>query len=95
MTTKTEIAECVKGMLVDDLFLADTAEEIGDDAELGTELGMDSVGFVELATIVGEVFEISVSDTDIGQGHFATVRSLTDFIHARLAEKAAPTAVSA
>jgi acyl carrier protein len=86
---KAKISERIKGMLVEDLFVADSPEEIAEDAKLGTELGMDSVGFVELATMVGEVFEIPVSNTDIGQGHFASVATLTDFIAAKIEEKAA------
>lgn len=51
-------------------------------------MAWDSVGFVELATIVGEIFEIQVSDSDVGEGHFTTVKSLTDFVFSRKTEKA-------
>lgn len=85
---KKEISERIKGILVDDLFVADSPEEVKDNSELGTDLGLDSVGFVELATIVGEIFEIDVADTDVGEGHFTSVDKLTDFIHARRTAKA-------
>ena len=81
---KKEISDRIKSLLVEDLFLADSVDEISGSAELGTDLGMDSIGFVELATLVGEVFEIKVADTDIGDGHFTSVDKLTEFVAARL-----------
>jgi acyl carrier protein len=81
---KKEISDRIKSLLVEDLFLADSVDEISGSAELGTDLGMDSVGFVELATLVGEVFEIKVADTDIGDGHFTSVDKLTEFVVASL-----------
>lgn len=81
---KKEISDRIKNVLVEDLFVADSVSEVGDKDELGTDLGMDSVGFVELATIVGEIFEIKVNDTDVGEGHFQTVEKLTDFVHSRV-----------
>lgn len=81
---KKEISDRIKILLVEDLFLADSADEISGSAELGTDLGMDSVGFVELATLVGEVFQIKVAETDISDGHFTSVDKLTEFVAARL-----------
>nr|WP_092067873.1 acyl carrier protein [Dendrosporobacter quercicolus]NSL46821.1 acyl carrier protein [Dendrosporobacter quercicolus DSM 1736]SDL65143.1 acyl carrier protein [Dendrosporobacter quercicolus] len=77
---KKEISDRIKSLLVEDLFLADSVDEIAGSAELGTDLGMDSVGFVELATLVGEVFGIEVADTDIGDGHFTSVDKVTEFV---------------
>lgn len=37
---KKEISERIKNILVEDLFVADSASEIEDEAELGTDLGM-------------------------------------------------------
>jgi len=86
---RNEINKRIKSILVEDLFVADSPEGIADTAAIGSDLGLDSVGFVELATIVGELFEIKISDTDISQGHFADVQILTDFILARLKGKSA------
>ncbi|MCK9364362.1 MAG: phosphopantetheine-binding protein [Syntrophales bacterium] len=84
---KQEIIDRIKSMLVEDLFLADSADEISGSAELGADLGMDSVGFVELATLVAEVFEIKVADVDIGEGHFISVDRLTEFVASRLQQR--------
>ncbi|MEA2666800.1 MAG: hypothetical protein QOI11_3744 [Candidatus Eremiobacteraeota bacterium] len=92
---KDEIRKRVKAILVDDLFVADSVDGIGDDAQIGSDLGMDSVGFVELGTIVGEVFHFQVEDSDVGEGHFASVEKLTDFIYERVHERTEPLQVEA
>lgn len=92
---KDEIRKRIKAILVDDLFVADSVDDIGDDAKIGSDLGMDSVGFVELGTIVGEVFHFQVDDTDVGERNFDSVASLTDFVHKRLHERAEPLRVEA
>jgi len=84
---KQDISARIRRMLVEDLFLAASADEIADEADFGSDLGLDSVGFVELATIVGEVFEIKVADVHVGQGHFRTLRRVTDFVITQLQEK--------
>ena len=84
---KGEISDRIKRMLVDDLFLAGSTDEVADEADLGSDLGLDSVGFVELATIVGEVFQIKVTEADIGQGVCRTVQRLSDFVLSKLATR--------
>jgi acyl carrier protein len=74
-------------MLVEDLFLAESVDEISDEADFGSDLGLDSVGFVELATIVGEVFELKVTDVHVGQGYFRTLRRVVEFVTTQLQEK--------
>ncbi len=83
---RKQIIGQLKKILVEDLFVGDNADDITETKHLGTDLGLDSVGFVELATIVGETFEIKILDQDLGQGYFATVDKITDFILARQAE---------
>lgn len=78
---KDEIIQRLKNVLVEDLFIADSADEINIDAELGNELGLDSVGFVELGTLVGEIFNVQVTESDIAAGHLTSVNRLADFIH--------------
>lgn len=80
---KKEISDRIKVLLVEDLFLADSVDQITDSTEF-KDMGMDSVGFVELATLVGEVFGIKVKDSDIGEGHFTSVDKLTEFVATRL-----------
>lgn len=82
---KNEIIQRLKTMLVEDLFVADQVDDIDIDGELDNDLGLDSVGFVELATLVGETFDIKISDADIGEGHFTTVSRLATFIHQAMA----------
>lgn len=83
---KDEIIHRLKNILVEDLFVADSVDEIDIDSELGNELGLDSVGFVELGTLVGEIFNVQVTESDIATGHLTSVSRLTDFIYGRLTE---------
>jgi acyl carrier protein len=80
---RNQIIGQLKKILVDDLFIGDNADDISETNHLGTDLGLDSVGFVELATIVGETFSIEILDQDVGQGHFATLELIADFILTR------------
>lgn len=83
---KDEIIQRLKNVLAEDLFIADSADEINIDSELGNELGLDSVGFVELGTLVGEIFNVEVTESDIAAGRLTSVSRLADFIHGRLTE---------
>ena len=86
---RKQIIGQLKKILVEDLFIGDTPDEISETSHLGTDLGLDSVGFVELATIVGETFDIKILDEDVGKGHFTTIEQITNFILARQAETSA------
>lgn len=83
---RKHIVAQLKKILVEDLFVGDTTDDIAETSHLGTDLGLDSVGFVELATIVGETFGIQILDGDLGKGHFTTVEQITDFVVARSGE---------
>ena len=86
---KPEIIRVLKGILVDDLFVADSPDDIDVEVSLDNDLGLDSVGFVELGTLVSETFNIRIADSDVGEGHFASVNRLADFIISRLGTQAA------
>ncbi|MGY4304489.1 acyl carrier protein [Bradyrhizobium sp. USDA 4369] len=82
-----EIVQRLKRILVDDLFVADSPDDIGLDSALEADVGLDSVGFVELATLVGEAFNIEISDETVGQGHFGSLRQLSQFIRSQVASR--------
>jgi acyl carrier protein len=82
---KEEIVQRLKRILVEDLFVADSPEDINIDNSLEADVGLDSVGFVELATLVGEAFNIEISDETVGEGHFGSLRQLSEFIHKQVA----------
>jgi acyl carrier protein len=82
-----EMLNQLRKILVDDLFVAVPAEEIEASHELGPRLGLDSIGFVELAVIVGNRFQIQAAEADVAQGHFATLEKLCSFIEERMAAR--------
>jgi acyl carrier protein len=79
------ILDQLRKILVDDLFVAVPAEEIKETDELGPRLGLDSIGFIELAVIVSNRYKIKAAEADVAQGHFATLGRLCAFIVERMA----------
>ena len=87
MTFSKENAEQrIKAILVEDLFVAEDVSEIGSDAGLAEELGLDSVGFMELSTLLSETYRVAILDTDMKSGSFANVNSIVAFIEGKLRE---------
>ena len=80
-----EIVQRLKRILIEDLFVADSPDDINIDSSLDADVGLDSVGFVELATLVGEAFNIQISDQAVGEGHFGSLRQLSEFIRKQVA----------
>ncbi len=80
-----EVQKRLKRILIDDLFIEVPEDQIKPDNSITTDLGLDSIGFVELATIVRERFNISIDDKDLTSGHFATIQSLSEYILSRTA----------
>jgi acyl carrier protein len=80
---RAELQDQLRKILVDDLFVAVPAEEIQPQDELGPKLGLDSIGFIELATIVSDQYHIKADENDVAEGHFTTLEKVCDFILAR------------
>ncbi len=76
----TDLQNQLKKILTDELFIEVPIEEINEDDSIGTSLGLDSIGFVELGTIIRERFNISVEESDLTSGAFATIKSVCEFI---------------
>jgi acyl carrier protein len=80
---RAELQEELRKILVDDLFVAVPPEEIQPTDELGPKLGLDSIGIIELATIVSDRYKIKADENDVSEGHFATLDRVCDLILAR------------
>ena len=52
----------VKQVLVDELFVDIDSNEIKEEDQLGAGIGLDSVGIIELATIMEEKYGIKLDD---------------------------------
>jgi acyl carrier protein len=86
--TKETAEQRIKSILVEDLFVAEDVSEISSDAGLADELGLDSVGFMELSTLLTETYGVAILDTDMTGGSFATVASIVNFLYNKLREAA-------
>lgn len=82
--SKENAVQRIKSILVEDLFVAEDVSEISADAGLADELGLDSVGFVELSTLLSETYGVSILDGDMKSGSFATVNSIVAFLEGKL-----------
>lgn len=82
---KQAVIQQLKTILSEDLFVAVPPDAMKETDSIAIDLGLDSVGFVELATIVGEKFQIAVEEAAVTDGQFATLESIYAYIVARKA----------
>lgn len=76
----SSIEDGVRDILVEDLFVEFEKERILPTYSLRQDLGVDSLGFVELREQVERRFSIVISDDDFTPENFSTISSLTSLI---------------
>lgn len=85
----TEIAEKVRKIIAEQAMLE--ADQVTPDAGL-QDLGLDSLGLVEIVFAIEEEFEVSVpynaNDPDSSDFDISSVQAVTDAVHKLVAEKA-------
>ncbi len=81
------IEDCLKEILIEHLFVEVERDRILPTYSLRRDLGIDSLGFVELREQVEKRFSITVSDDDFTPENFGTISSLTSFIDRRRTAK--------
>jgi acyl carrier protein len=74
------IEDSLKDILIENLFVEFAKDRILPTYSLRQDLGIDSLGFVELKEQVEKRFGIAISDDDFTPEHFATISSLTNLI---------------
>ena len=77
----SNIEDSLRDILIEDLFVEFEKERILPTYSLRQDLGIDSLGFVELKEQVERRFGIVIPDDDFTPENFATVSSLTSLIH--------------
>jgi acyl carrier protein len=75
-----EIEDCLRDILLEDLFIEREKSRILSTESLRQDLGLDSLGFIELKTQVEMRFDIAISDDDFTPENFSTISSLTSLI---------------
>ena len=78
MSDSTELKHQIKQMLVENLMLQITAEEIGDDQPLfGPEgIGLDSVDALQLVVALEKNYGLKISDPEVARGVLRSVNSI-------------------
>ena len=81
----TDLRKSIKKMLVKNLMLQTTAEEIGDDLPLFGPggLGLDSIDALELVVTLEKEFGIKISSSEESRVALASVAHLAEFIRVR------------
>ncbi len=82
------LREAIKEMMVENLMLKVSKEDIRDDMPLfGPEgLGLDSIDALELVVSLEKSFGVSVPNSETARQALASVNSIHDYIQARKAQ---------
>jgi acyl carrier protein len=91
MSDSDDLRKRIKEMLVKNLMLQTTADEIGDDLPLfgPNGLGLDSIDALELAVSMEKTFGVKVPDAEIATKALRSVNTIHDYILEKRAETAA------
>ncbi|MEJ2698274.1 MAG: acyl carrier protein [Desulfuromonadales bacterium] len=85
MANQESIVKDLKKILIDDLFVDIPEEEIGLQDSLSSDLGVDSVGFVELITLLEDKYGIQISSDESVSENFRNLEALSGFVQAKVA----------
>lgn len=77
----SSIEDCLRDILIEDLFVEVEKERLLPTHSFRQDLGIDSLGFVELREQVEKRFSIAISDDDFTPENFSTISSLTSLIN--------------
>ncbi len=80
----SEIETRLRSLIVERLFLPVSPDEIGVDASLIDDYGVDSVNLLELVVGLEEEFGLVLDGGDFNVEHFRSIAALRDFVAARL-----------
>lgn len=83
--TDEAISSHLKHFIVDALFIDIDSAQIADDSLLGTEVGVDSLGFAELMAHLEDEYGITVTDGEFLPENFATVERVVRLVRSKLA----------
>ena len=76
----SSVEDCLREILIEDLSVEFEKHRILPAASFRQDLGIDSLGFVELKTQIERRFSIDISDDDFTPENFSTIASLASLI---------------
>ena len=77
----SSIEDCLRDILIENLFVEFEKDKILPTHSFRQDLGIDSLGFVELREQVEKRFSIVISDDNFTPENFSTISSLTSLIN--------------
>lgn len=77
---REDVIASLRRMIVNDLFVEISENDIGLDDGLRTVVGLDSVGFLELRVLCEQRFNVEISDDDYTPDNFTSIRLLSELI---------------
>jgi acyl carrier protein len=89
MSEKEKVIKELKQILTEDLFVSIPENEIKLEDSLASDLGVDSVGFVELTMLLEEKYGISISGEEATPENFRNLDRLSNFIVSKTAARVA------
>jgi acyl carrier protein len=75
-----DIERAIGSMLVTDLFVEVPEDRMTPDDRLRGDLGLDSLGFVELRVQCENTFGITIPDADFTPENFTSIRTVADLV---------------
>jgi len=86
MNSTTTLAQDIKQMMVENLMLQITADEIGDDQALfgPGSLGLDSVDALQLVVALDKKYGLKIPDPEAARQVLQSVKTMTDSVAAHL-----------
>lgn len=84
-----DIEDTLRDILIEDLFIQLDRDRILPTQSLRNEIGLDSVGFVELRTQIEQRLGVAISDDEFTPENFATISTLGHLIRRRRGEAVA------
>ncbi|ROM56844.1 coronafacic acid synthetase [Pseudomonas canadensis] len=78
--TRQEVIAILKKIISEKLDLDIPESHIKEEAGFSSEVGVDSIGFIELRFQCEEEFKIKISEEEFGPDNFFNCKTLSDFI---------------
>lgn len=85
---KQQVVKELRQVLVEELFVEVPEGEIRLEAGLASDLGIDSVGFIELIALLEEKYSIKIESDEASRDNFHNLDVLSNFIIAKAAGRA-------
>jgi acyl carrier protein len=75
-----DVETVIKSILINELFIELPADRLGLDDKLRSDLGVDSLGFVELRVQCEDRFGVQIRDEEFSPENFTSVRTVATLV---------------